>query len=510
MLLVYLAGVVGLGCACARKSRSVGGFTAAGGALPAWAIGLSIFGTFLSSNTFLGVPGKAFGSNWGAFAFSLSLPVAAFLAARYFVPFYRESGAISAYEHLEKRFGGWARTYAVAGYLLMQVARVGTVMLGIGLVLHALTGWSMAAIISITGALVTLYTLLGGIEAVIWTDVLQSIVLMAGAIAIVLLLIFGMPGGPGEAISFAAAGGKFSLGGFSPDPTAEVFWVVLLYGVFINLGNFGIDQNYVQRYHAARSERAAARSVWLGAALYIPISALFFFIGSSLFSYYHAHPTMLSEVRTQVATQELERRGDEPTEARVTHLAATLTDQDIGDRVLPHFIAHGLPTGVAGLLIAAVVAAAMSSIDTSLNSSATVLLSDVYRRHVRPAAGEAESMRVLRASTLVCGAVGTGAALALIDEDSVLDAWWRLQGIFAGGMLGLFLLGLIARRAGNAAAAAGVIVGVLVIAWMAFSPESALPDRLRSPFHSHMIIVIGSLAIFVVGIAVSRVVGRRA
>ncbi|MCZ6684176.1 MAG: sodium:solute symporter, partial [Planctomycetota bacterium] len=422
VLVVYLASIVAFGCWFARKSRGVRAFTTAGGALPAWAVGLSIFGTFLSSNTFLGVPGKAFGGNWAAFVFSLSLPIVALVAVRYFVPFYRRSGSISAYEHLEKRFGGWARTYAVIGYLLMQVARVGSIMLGMALVLHALTGWSMAAIILITGALVTLYTLLGGIEAVIWTDVIQSIVLTAGALGIALLLMFGMPGGPGELVSFAAKENKFSLGGFSPDPTVETFWVVLLYGMFINLGNFGIDQNYVQRYHAARSERAAVRSVWLGAILYIPISALFFFIGSSLFSYYHAHPKMLAEVRTQVATQEIERRGDEPTAERVTQHAALLSDRDIGDSVLPHFIAHGLPTGLAGLLIAAVVAAAMSSIDTSLNSSATVILSDIYRRYVRPSAGEAVSMRVLRVSTVLFGAVGTGAALALIDEDSVLDA----------------------------------------------------------------------------------------
>ncbi len=153
VLVVYLASIVAFGCWFARKSRGVRAFTIAGGALPAWAVGLSIFGTFLSSNTFLGVPGKAFGGNWAAFVFSLSLPIVALVAVRYFVPFYRRSGSISAYEHLEKRFGGWARTYAVIGYLLMQVARMGSIMLGMALVLHALTGWSMAAIILITGAL---------------------------------------------------------------------------------------------------------------------------------------------------------------------------------------------------------------------------------------------------------------------------------------------------------------------------------------------------------------------
>jgi len=409
---------------------------AAGRALPGWAVGLSIFGTYLSSNTFLGVPGKAFGGNWNSFVFSLSLPIAAIVAVKVFVPFYRRTGEISAYHHLEKRFGPWARTYALVCYLLTQVARIGAVMFGVALAMNALLGWDMAAIILVAGALVTLYTLLGGIEAVIWTDVVQSIVLMVGAVVVAAIILFSMPEGPRQAVTLAAERGKFSLGSFGLDLTQATFWVVLVYGLFINLTNFGIDQSYVQRYHAARSDREAGRSVWLGALLYVPISALFFFIGTSL--------------------------------------------------------------------------AAMSSIDTSLNSSATVILSDLYRRYLRPQAGEKESMRVLHVATLVWGALGTGTALSLIGVRSILDAWWVLSGIFAGGMLGLFLLGLIARRAGNAAAATAVVLGSLVILWMALSVRTEwLPEALRSPLHAHMIIVVGTLTIFLVGLLVSRFAGRR-
>jgi len=454
---------------------------AASGALPGWVVGLSIFGTFLSSNTFIGVPGKAYGGNWNAFVFSLTLPLAAWVAVKYFVPFYRNSGEISAYHHLEKRFGPWARSYALGCYLLTQQARVGAILFGVSMALHAMTGWSLPAIIIGAGVAVTLYTLLGGIEAVIWTDVIQSLVLLAGAVVIAVLLITGHPNGASEALHIAAGADKFSLGSFAADFTQSTFWVMLLFGLFINLTNFGIDQNYVQRYHAARDDAAARRSVWIGALLYVPVSALFFLIGSLLFSYYEASPALLQELRS-------------------AH------PEGFADQVLPHFIAHKLPVGMAGLLLAAICAAAMSSIDTSLNSSATVTLKDFFQRHLQRGENEIDALKILRGATLFWGVLGTGVALAMMGQKSLLDAWWKLSGIFAGGMLGLFLLGLIARKADNAAALTGVTLGVLVICWMTFA--DAFPENLRSPFHANMITVIGTLTIFLVGLAVSRWRGK--
>ena len=477
ILALYLAAVVGLGCWLARRNRTTNDFMAAGGTLPGWAVGLSIFGTYLSSNTFIGVPGKAYAGNWNGFVFSLSLPLAAWVAVKWFVPFYRRTGEISAYHHLEKRFGPWARTYALGCYLLTQLARVGTILFGVSLGLSALTGWSVPVIIVAGGIAVTVYTLVGGIAAVIWTDVIQSLVLLVGALVIAGLLLANHPHGPGEALHIAANEGKFSLGSFGLDLTQATFWVVFLYGVFINLNNFGIDQSFVQRYHAARDEKAAVRSVWTGALLYVPVAALFFLIGSLLFSYYHVSPELLKPLVTQYPDGH-------------------------ADKVLPHFIATQLPPGLAGLLIAAIFAAAMSSIDTSLNSAATVTLKDFVQRYLNRGKKEADAMRLLRTATLMWGVLGTGVALAMIGQKSLLDAWWKLSGIFAGGMLGLFLLGLMSRRANNAGALAGVIVGVLVICWMTFPDQ--LPEALRSPFHAHMITVIGTLTIFGVGVACSR------
>jgi len=469
VLVVYLAGVVGFGCWFVRRSGSTEQFMVAGRSLPAWAVGLSIFGTYLSSNTFLGVPGKAYSTNWNALVFSFSLPLSAWFAVKFFVPFYRHTGEISAYHHLEHRFGPWARTYAVVCYLLTQLARTGSVMFGVSLALSALTGWDMATIIVLAGLLITLYTVLGGIEAVIWTDVVQSIVLLVGAISVFVLLCLDMPEGPGQIFRIGSAEEKLSLGSFALDFTNSTFWVVLLYGLLINMNNFGIDQSFVQRYHTAKSDREAARSVLVGAWLYLPVSLLFFVIGTALFAFYQTHPDERAALEQSVAQSKLAQEDMPVDELTVQAAIEKLTDADIGDKALPHFIVHELPTGMAGLLVAAIFAAAMSSIDTSLNSSATVILQDIYRRYFRPQATEKESMRALYAGTIAMGACGTAIALAMIGVKSVLDVWWTLSGVFAAGMLGLFLLGLFSRRASSPIAATAVVIGVLVVLWISLS-----------------------------------------
>ncbi len=473
VLLVYMIGVFGLGCWFAKRSRTSAGFMAAGGSLAGWTVGLSIFGTYVSSIGFLGNTGKAFGSNWNSWVFGLSLPIGALIAVRYFVPFYRSSGEISAYAHLEKRFGPWARTYALVCYLLSQLARIGTILYLVALALAPLTGWDVKTIIVITGILVTIYTLLGGIEAVIWTDVVQSLVLTFGAVACAVVLLTRMPEGPGQLFEIAREADKFDLGGFALTVGEPTFWLVLFYGVFINLQNFGIDQGFVQRYVTAKSDRDAKMSVWLGALLFLPASTLFFFIGTGLFAFYQAQPELLPEA---VAAKP--------------------------DSVYPHFIVTQLPAGVTGLLIAAVFAAAMSSVDTSLNSSATLFHCDLYKRYFRPEATEKQSLRALHGATLIWGIVGTLTALAMIRVESALDAWWNLQGIFAGGMLGLFLLGQISRRARNPAAVTAVIVGVAFICWLSISGQTV--------FHKHMTIILGTVSVVLTGSLVGMLNGRLA
>lgn len=483
IVVAFNLGIVLLGAAFARRNRSAEHFMAAGRALPGWAVGLAIFGSYVSSISFLANPGKTFAGDWNPFVFSLALPVAAFVAARWFVPFYRRTGHVSAYQHLERRFGPWARTYAVACYLLMQLTRTGVVMYLLALALAPLLGWrDTRGVILALGVVMTLLPLLGGTEGAIWTGVVQSVVLVLGAVVALAWLVTHTPGGIEQVIHLATERHKFSLGSTAASLATPTIWVVLLYGLAENLRNFGVTQTYVQSYITAESDRAARRSVWLAAALYIPLSAVFFLIGTCLFAYFAASP------------------GSLPSNVEATP-----------DGVFPYYISHHLPAGLTGLLVAAVCAAAT---DSNFNSTATLVLCDLYKRYVRPDAGNRESIAVLRLAVLASGVISTAVAVAMMQVRNALDAWWVLAGIFSGGLLGLFLLGLTSRRAGGAAAAAGVALGVLVVAWMTLSlpatakvmPALAWPaalERFRSPFDGLMIPVFGTLAVLLGGMGMS-------
>lgn len=488
VIVIYLLAMVFAGIYFSKKNTTANEFTTAAGKIPAWAVGISLYATFLSSNTFLGVPGKAFGDNWNAFVFSLSMPIAAWFAAKYFVPFYRSNTDVSAYTNLEKRFGGWARSYAVICFLLTQVARIGSIFFGISLALQALIGLDMSLIMIVVGVCIIIYTVLGGMEAVIWTEVVQGILLTIGALIIIGSLLFNIPGGVSTVIDIGMRDDKFSLGSFSlNDFSTSTFWVIFLYGVFINLTNFGMDQNYVQRYHTAPSEAEASKSVWMCVKLYLPISLLFFIIGVCLYTYYDVNPNLISSVKDQVAQEKMIQ-------------SSILTAADYGDKVLPHYMVTHLPVGVVGLIVSAILAAAMSTISSGMNASATVFTEDIYKRYINKKSTDKQRLKILLWTTGVFGAIGMFAGVAMIGVGSILDAWWTLSGIFAGGMLGLFLLGLISKTTTNSDALVGTIIGICVILWMTFS--YLIPEKhayLKNPLHANMIIVVGTLVIFLVG-----------
>jgi SSS family solute:Na+ symporter len=505
IVIAYLVGMVAVGIYFSRKNTTADQFTKASGSIPGWAIGISIYATFLSSNTFLGVPGKAYGSNWNSFVFSLSMPLAAWVATRFFIPFYRNTGAVSAYTHLEHRFGSWARTYAVACFLLTQLARMGSIFFGIALSLQALTGYPMSTIMVVVGVCIVLYTVMGGMEAVIWTEVVQGVIKTIGALAILYLVVSGMEGGVSRIIEIGEADNKFSLGSFAPDFTQASFWVVLLYGFFMNLNNFGMDQNYVQRYHTTSSAKEAASSVWLCVYLYVPVSLIFFILGSCLYAYYQSNPELLNIIRTQVAVERLP--GGTP--QAIADLAATLSPADYGDKVMPHFMVTKVPVGLLGLIIAAIMSAAMSTISSGMNASATVFSVDIYQKYIKQNLSSKESLRVLYIATTGFGLLGMVTGIAMIGVKSVLDVWWMLSGIFAGGMLGLFLLGIISKSTKNAEALTATLIGIVVIIWLTFSAQ--LSDEyayLRNPLHQNMTMVVGTLTIFLLGLLLTKLKGK--
>jgi SSS family solute:Na+ symporter len=462
---LFTGGIVVFGCSFFNKKLSSDEFTSAGRSLPGWVVGMSIFATYVSSISYLGYPGNAYSSNWNAFVFSLSIPIASYFAAKYFVPFYRNQGSVSAYSFLEERFGTWARLYASACYLLTQIARMGSILFLLALPMNLLMGWNIQLVIIFTSIAIIVYSMLGGIKAVIWTEAIQGFILIGGALICLVVLLFSMPEGPTQTFEMAISDHKFDLGSFSADLSTSTFWVCLIYGIFTNLQNYGIDQNYVQRYHTAKNEKEAKFSALFGGYLFIPVSAIFFLIGTALYTYYQVYPELL------------------PAEGIKA------------DYVFPLFIVNQLPTGLTGLLIASIFAAGMSTVATSVTSSSTIILTDYYQR-IRKQTSDRERLWVLKVASLVIGILGILIALALVNVDSILDAWWKLSSIFSGGMLGLFLLGYLAKKAKNIDAAIGVICGAIVIAWISADQWLGLPE---SGIHEYLAIVLGTLIIFLVG-----------
>lgn len=467
VFLLFTGGVVAFGCSFFKKKGTSEEFTSAGGSLPGWVVGMSIFATYVSSISYLGYPGKAFSGDWNAFVFSLSIPIASYFAARYFVPFYRSQDSISAYSFLENRFGPWARIYASSCYLLTQIARTGSILYLLALPMNVLLGWNIQTIIIVTSVAIVLYSMLGGMKAVIWTEAIQGIILIGGALVCMFILLFDMPEGPAQTFSIAMEDGKFSLGSFGSSLSESTFWVCLIYGVFTNLQNYGIDQSYVQRYHTAKNEKEAKFSALFGGYLFIPVSAVFFMIGTGLYAFYKVHP-------------------------------GVLPDGVGADYVFPFFIVNELPVGLTGLLIASIFAAGMSTIATSVTSSSTIILTDYYQRF-RKHAGNRERMLVLKLSSVGVGVAGILVAFAFMSVQSALDAWWALASIFSGGMLGLFLLGYISRKARNFDAVLGVVCGVILVCWIVISPF----------VHANLAIVFGTLLIFLVGFLSANLFNKR-
>jgi SSS family solute:Na+ symporter len=475
IIALYLAGTTIFGARFVRHGNTLEGYVLGLRALPGWAIGLSILATYLSSISFLANPGKAYATDWRPFVFSLTLPLACWIAARWFLPLYRGHIQTTAYEHLERRFGYWSRAYTGSSLILLQIGRVAVVLYLVALALAELLGWPVPGLILGLGGLTLLYTTVGGFAAVVWTDVVQALVLLLGALFCVLLLLWQIPGGLATVVQVAGVHHKLALGGFQTDLTQQGFWVIFLFGLMENLRNFGTDQNYVQRFLAARSTREARRSLWLGGLIYVPVSALFFLIGTLLFVYYQTVPT--PELPTKP------------------------------DQIFPFFIVSRLPSGLVGILISAILAAGMSTLDSSLNSSATVWAIDFYQRRLHPTAPDAQILRATRHATLVVGILGTLASLAMIQAHTILDLWWQISAVFGGGMLGLFLLGLLVPRATGRTAVIATALGILITAWGTLASGSAAPGGWPIfPLHAMLVGLAATLTILVTGWLLSHLV----
>jgi SSS family transporter len=467
-IVLYFAVLVGMGTWFARREKSTEQFFLGGRNVPWWAVGLSIFGTSLSAITYLSVPARAFATDW-TFALANTAPI--FLApfiVYYYLPHFQRSPISTAYEYLEKRFNVLVRIYGSACFFIFQIGRVGIVMLLPAIALSAATGLDKYQCILAMGVLATIYTYMGGIEAVIWTDVIQAIVLVAGAIFALVAISLSLDGGLSGAFAEAATFDKTRIADLSWDPTSAVLWVVLVGNIFSNLYPLTADQTVVQRYLTTKNTKAAGRAVWTNALLGMPMTILFFTLGTALWAWFRQHPEMLDP--------QLEN-----------------------DAILPLFITAEFPVGLRGVIIAGIFAAAMSSLDSSINSVASVLVNDYYRRFGRNVT-EKKALFMAKTLTLVFGLFGTLSALyvASLNETTLWEPFLKLLGLVGSGLAGVVALGVFTKRANGIGAMTGALFSAAVLYYV---KGTSMHFFLQAP--------VGFIAAFAVGYAVSLVTPGR-
>ncbi|MBN2326464.1 MAG: sodium:solute symporter [Candidatus Omnitrophica bacterium] len=476
-LIVYFAITLGIGFWCSKRLTSTEGYFVGGRKIPGWAVGISMLGTAISSVTFLAYPGSAFAGNWSKLVPGLTIPIAAVFAVYVFVPFYRKVRLVSAYEYLERRFGAWARVYGCITWSLNSAYRMGIILFLLSLLIRKMTGYDLYATIIVMGVLVTIYTVMGGIEAVIWTDVMQTIVLLLGGILCISTVFIEIPGGIGAVFTQAIQNQKFNLTvDWNLNFVRETIWVLMLYGLMQNLQEFASDQTKIQRYCAASSDQGAKRSVWIGGLGCIPVWMIFMFVGTSLWVFYQNY-------------------------------AGQLPEGILPDDVFPHFILTQLPVGLAGLVIAAALAAAMSSIDSCMNGVSTVLTTDIYRRFMRRGSEDRHYLNVARFITGLAGFLMISASVFLawivenekIQLESILGLGFFIYSVLACGVGGMYFLGFFTKRSNSMGVLIGIILAFAITLWMTLSEIGYFPKVAASPFHRLMINVFSNVASFVVG-----------
>ena len=432
VLTAYIVSLVGLGAYFARRERSVDDFFTASGRVPWWAAGLSIFATMLSAITYLAIPAKAYGDTWTTFPLNCGILLIAPIVVFIYLPFFRRLSVASAYEYLEKRFSLGVRIFGSLSFILFQIGRMAIVVLLPALALSAVTGLSVESCIIVIGVLSTLYTVLGGIEAVIWTDVIQTVVLIGGAIWAFFAITSQVDGGLSTVVSTSVEHGKLKL--FNPELSflGDAMPVIVLAILFHNLVPYTSDQAVIQRYLTTKDEKSAGQAIWTNGVLSIFASILFFGLGSALFVFYMQFPEKLAPLGKS-------------------------------DQIVPWFVSQELPPGIAGLVIAGVFAAAMSSLDSSMHSISTAVTTDFFQRFSNPS--KETLLKIARIATLILGVVGTVAAMVLakMNIKELWDFFLGYLGIMGSTLCGLFMLGIFSKKANSTHAWVGIIASVLAL-----------------------------------------------
>jgi Na+/proline symporter len=508
IVIVYLVYVVWDGIRRSKGTHEIEGYFLANRNLPWWAVGLSVMATQLSAVTMIGTTGQGATDGLRFIQFYFGLPLAMVILGVTLVPFLHGAKVFTAYEYLERRFDPRTRSLTSFLFLLSRGLSCGTIIAAPAVVLSAMFGWNMFWSVGLIGIPTVIYTMVGGVQAVTWADVKQMVLIVGTLIAIVIAILVKLPVGADEALSLAGAAGRMQAFDFSFNLNETyTFWSGVIGGTFLMLSYFGTDQSQVQRYLTARSVDEARSSLLMSAYWKIPLQMLVLLIGILIFVYYlfQAPPMLFNpaheraarerapaeftalETRYQAAFAAREsaaRTGDrEAFKAREAEtgsvrtealaLAGRVTGQPTRDvnYVMPRFVLDVLPLGFAGLFIAAVMAAAMSSIAAELNSLSTATVIDFYRRWVRPEASDAHFLRVSKIATFFWGIFACLVATYAVSLGSLIEVVNRFGSFFYGSILGVFLLAMTPRARARGAFV-GLIAGMAAVAAVSFGmPE---------------------------------------
>ena len=551
IIIGYLVYVIWDGLRRSKNTTNIEGYFLANRSLPWWAVGLSVMATQLSAVTMIGTTGQGATDGMRFVQFYFGLPLAMVILGVTLVPFLHGAKVFTAYEYLEKRFDAKTRSLTAFLFLLSRGMSCGTIIAAPAVVFSAIFGWNIAWCVALIGVPTVIYTMFGGVQAVTWADVKQMVLIVFALVAMVIVLLVKMPVSPVDAFELAGATGRLRVFDFSWDLTKTyTFWSGILGGTFLMLSYFGTDQSQVQRYLTAKSVDDARTSLLMSAYWKIPLQALVLIIGVLIwvFNLFNTPPLLVNpaaERQVQAARpaeyQALQQRyvaaantrradangaiaGDlgigadrslpdraafVASEAKVNAIrgeALALVTEVTGEPsrdvnyIVPYFVLHWLPLGLAGLFIAGVMAAAMSSIAAELNSLSTATVIDFYRRWWRPEGSEAELLRVSKLSTGLWGIFACVVASYAANLGSLIEVVNRFGSFFYGSILGVFILAMLPRTSGTPAFLA-LLTGMTAVGAVSFGmPEVSFL------WHN----VVGAVTVVVVGSLLSVAMPRKA
>ena len=476
IIIVYLLAMVGVGMGFMRRNKSADDYFRGGGRLPWWVVSLSIYATLFSSITFLSIPALTYHSDCRYFFKTLGILVLVPIVVKYYLPFFRKLNLTSAYEYLEVRFNLGCRLFASAAFVLFMIARTAVVAYLPSVAIAAVTGIDVNLAIVIVTLITIVYCTIGGVEAVVWSDFVQSVILIGSTVAIYAYLVCGTDGGLSGFVAKGLEAGKFKMMDFGWDWAQPVLWVAVVGGIVENLASYTSDQCVVQRYMTCRDEVGAAKSIKLNGVLSFVNCFVFFTLGVALWTFYQSHADKIPTLAKQ-------------------------------DQIFPWFIAHELPVGFSGLVLAAVAAATMSTLSANLNSAATAITTDFYkrlvcRRGVRTASEEdRKTLLCGKVSTVVIGLLGGALALVLANMEigSIYDVFLKFLGVLTGGLACLFLMGRFFPFVNGRGAFVGLVANYAVCFSLDLLPFARKPHLLLYGFFGIVAcLIVASVASLVV------------